>query len=214
MERDGNPPEVCFLSAGLTCTEQNFITKAGSQLAAAEHGIIIVAPDTSPRKTTLATHSKAHHSGLESESVEQSDGVPAFLPQVAATSKVKMRAGTLGQELVSMSTPPRIPGKPTIACTRMSQRRCSGFLPPSYHQTLTSSSSCRLNQHPCSVSAPEAHQRELLHRPGQDVHQRALHGWPRGAHLRPEESGKIQGNFLFLLRQEVGLRLLFDVDSS
>ncbi|MEQ2197905.1 hypothetical protein XENOCAPTIV_004903, partial [Xenoophorus captivus] len=33
----------------LTCTEQNFITKAGSQLAAAEHGIIIVAPDTSPR---------------------------------------------------------------------------------------------------------------------------------------------------------------------
>lgn len=38
----------CFL--GLTCTEQNFITKAGSQQAASEHGIIIVAPDTSPRK--------------------------------------------------------------------------------------------------------------------------------------------------------------------
>lgn len=37
---------------GLTCTEQNFITKAGSQLPAAEHGIVIVAPDTSPRRNT------------------------------------------------------------------------------------------------------------------------------------------------------------------
>jgi S-formylglutathione hydrolase len=41
-------PVLVWLS-GLTCTEQNFITKAGAQRAAAEHGIIIVAPDTSPR---------------------------------------------------------------------------------------------------------------------------------------------------------------------
>uniref|UniRef100_A0A3P9QB81 S-formylglutathione hydrolase n=1 Tax=Poecilia reticulata TaxID=8081 RepID=A0A3P9QB81_POERE len=40
---------VLYWLSGLTCTEQNFITKAGSQLAAAEHGIIVVAPDTSPR---------------------------------------------------------------------------------------------------------------------------------------------------------------------
>ncbi|KAA8593154.1 hypothetical protein FQN60_009270, partial [Etheostoma spectabile] len=40
---------VMYWLSGLTCTEQNFITKAGSQIAAAEHGIIIVAPDTSPR---------------------------------------------------------------------------------------------------------------------------------------------------------------------
>ncbi|XP_048458492.1 S-formylglutathione hydrolase [Rhincodon typus] len=40
---------VLYWLSGLTCTEQNFITKAGSQQAAAEHGIIIVAPDTSPR---------------------------------------------------------------------------------------------------------------------------------------------------------------------
>ncbi|XP_006825067.2 S-formylglutathione hydrolase-like, partial [Saccoglossus kowalevskii] len=33
----------------LTCTEQNFVTKAGAQRAAAEHGLIVVAPDTSPR---------------------------------------------------------------------------------------------------------------------------------------------------------------------
>lgn len=41
-------PVVWFLS-GLTCTEENFTTKAGAQRYAAEHGLILVAPDTSPR---------------------------------------------------------------------------------------------------------------------------------------------------------------------
>ncbi len=41
-------PVLTWLS-GLTCTEQNFITKAGAQAFAAQHGIILVAPDTSPR---------------------------------------------------------------------------------------------------------------------------------------------------------------------
>lgn len=40
---------VLYWLSGLTCTEQNFITKAGAQRYAAEHGLIIVAPDTSPR---------------------------------------------------------------------------------------------------------------------------------------------------------------------
>ncbi|XP_038658574.1 S-formylglutathione hydrolase isoform X1 [Scyliorhinus canicula] len=40
---------VLYWLSGLTCTEQNFITKAASQQAGAEHGIVIVAPDTSPR---------------------------------------------------------------------------------------------------------------------------------------------------------------------
>ncbi|NWR31126.1 ESTD hydrolase, partial [Tachuris rubrigastra] len=44
----GKCPVLYWLS-GLTCTEQNFITKAGFQQAAAEHGLIVVAPDTSPR---------------------------------------------------------------------------------------------------------------------------------------------------------------------
>lgn len=35
--------------AGLTCTEENFTTKAGAYRTAAEFGLIIVAPDTSPR---------------------------------------------------------------------------------------------------------------------------------------------------------------------
>lgn len=38
-------------SKGLTCTEQNFVTKAGAQRYAAEHGVAIVAPDTSPRES-------------------------------------------------------------------------------------------------------------------------------------------------------------------
>lgn len=42
-------PVIYWLS-GLTCTEQNFIQKAGAQQYASKHGVIIVAPDTSPRK--------------------------------------------------------------------------------------------------------------------------------------------------------------------
>eukprot|EP01094_Clydonella_sp_ATCC50884_P021940 TRINITY_DN4938_c0_g1_i1.p1 TRINITY_DN4938_c0_g1~~TRINITY_DN4938_c0_g1_i1.p1 ORF type:complete len:283 (+),score=79.85 TRINITY_DN4938_c0_g1_i1:106-954(+) len=41
-------PVLLWLS-GLTCTEQNFITKAGAQRVAAELGIVLVCPDTSPR---------------------------------------------------------------------------------------------------------------------------------------------------------------------
>ncbi|RUL65898.1 S-formylglutathione hydrolase [Dyella dinghuensis] len=44
----GGVPVLYWLS-GLTCTEQNFITKAGAQRYAAEHGVMLVAPDTSPR---------------------------------------------------------------------------------------------------------------------------------------------------------------------
>lgn len=51
--RQGACPVLYWLS-GLTCTEQNFITKAGAQRYAAEHGIILVAPDTSPRGKDVA----------------------------------------------------------------------------------------------------------------------------------------------------------------
>ncbi len=44
----GKVPVMWWLS-GLTCTDQNFVTKAGAQRYAAEHGVAIVAPDTSPR---------------------------------------------------------------------------------------------------------------------------------------------------------------------
>ena len=45
-------PILYFLS-GLTCTEENFMVKAGAQKYAAEHGLILVAPDTSPRNTGI-----------------------------------------------------------------------------------------------------------------------------------------------------------------
>lgn len=45
---------VLYWLSGLTCTEQNFIAKAGAQRYAAEHGVIVVAPDTSPRGEGVA----------------------------------------------------------------------------------------------------------------------------------------------------------------
>ena len=41
-------PAIYFLS-GLTCTDENFMTKAGAQRYAAEHGVALIVPDTSPR---------------------------------------------------------------------------------------------------------------------------------------------------------------------
>ena len=43
------PVPILYFLSGLTCTEQNFITKAGAQRYAAEYGLMLVAPDTSPR---------------------------------------------------------------------------------------------------------------------------------------------------------------------
>ena len=51
--QDGPVPVLYWLS-GLTCSEQNFITKAGAQRYAAEHGVAIVCPDTSPRGDGVA----------------------------------------------------------------------------------------------------------------------------------------------------------------
>ena len=50
----GEKCPVLYWLSGLTCTEQNFITKAGAQQYAAEHKIIIIAPDTSPRGEGVA----------------------------------------------------------------------------------------------------------------------------------------------------------------
>ena len=50
----GEKCPVLYWLSGLTCTEQNFITKAGAQQYAAQHGLIVVAPDTSPRGEGIA----------------------------------------------------------------------------------------------------------------------------------------------------------------
>ena len=51
--RDGPVPVVWYLS-GLTCTHENAMTKAGAQAWAAEHGLALIFPDTSPRGDDVA----------------------------------------------------------------------------------------------------------------------------------------------------------------
>ncbi|MGG6239729.1 S-formylglutathione hydrolase [Nodosilinea sp. AN01ver1] len=48
-QAEAGPVPVLFYLSGLTCTEDNFTSKAGAQRYAAEHGLMLVAPDTSPR---------------------------------------------------------------------------------------------------------------------------------------------------------------------
>lgn len=54
---------VLYWLSGLTCTEQNFITKAGAQRTAAEQGIMIVAPDTSPRSCGVKAEDDSYDFG-------------------------------------------------------------------------------------------------------------------------------------------------------
>ena len=61
----GKLPALFYL-AGLTCTEETFMVKAGAQRVAAELGMILVAPDTSPRGA-----------GIEGESNDWDFGVGA-----------------------------------------------------------------------------------------------------------------------------------------
>jgi S-formylglutathione hydrolase len=49
QEADKSSVPLLYWLSGLTCTDENFVTKAGAQRYAAEHGIAIVTPDTSPR---------------------------------------------------------------------------------------------------------------------------------------------------------------------
>ncbi|TKB51497.1 S-formylglutathione hydrolase [Ferrimonas sediminicola] len=51
---EANPVPVLYWLSGLTCTDENFMQKAGAQRIAAELGMAIVAPDTSPRGDGVA----------------------------------------------------------------------------------------------------------------------------------------------------------------
>lgn len=52
------PVPVLYFLSGLTCTEENFMIKAGAQRYAAQHGLMLVAPDTSPRQTGIPDEDK------------------------------------------------------------------------------------------------------------------------------------------------------------
>jgi S-formylglutathione hydrolase len=53
-----------FYLAGLTCTEETFMIKAGAQRFAAEHGLVLVAPDTSPRGAGMPGEADAWDFGV------------------------------------------------------------------------------------------------------------------------------------------------------
>ncbi len=61
--RSGRVPALYWLS-GLTCTEENFIVKAGAQRVAAGLGLAIVVPDTSPRGLQLPGEAASYDFGL------------------------------------------------------------------------------------------------------------------------------------------------------
>lgn len=50
---EGRACPAVFYLAGLTCTEETFMMKAGAQRVAAREGMILIAPDTSPRRANL-----------------------------------------------------------------------------------------------------------------------------------------------------------------
>src|SRR5439155_20328873 len=55
---------VLYSLSGLTCTEENFIVKAGAQRVAAELGLAIVVPDTRPRGLKIPGQSESNDFGL------------------------------------------------------------------------------------------------------------------------------------------------------
>jgi S-formylglutathione hydrolase len=61
--QSGRVPVLYWLS-GLTCTEENFIVKAGAQRVAAELGLAIVVPDTSPRGLGFPGEADSYDFGL------------------------------------------------------------------------------------------------------------------------------------------------------
>jgi len=61
--KSGRVPVLYWLS-GLTCTEENFIVKAGAQRVASELGLAIVVPDTSPRGLGFPGEGDSYDFGL------------------------------------------------------------------------------------------------------------------------------------------------------
>jgi len=63
-QADAGPVPVLYWLSGLTCTEENFIVKAGAERVAAELGLAIVVPDTSPRGLNIPGEADSYDFGL------------------------------------------------------------------------------------------------------------------------------------------------------
>lgn len=57
-QSNNKPVPVLFYLSGLTCSWENFTVKGGAQRFAAEHGIAIISPDTSPRGSSVPDDSE------------------------------------------------------------------------------------------------------------------------------------------------------------
>jgi len=62
-QAEKQPVPVLYWLSGLTCTDENFMQKAGAQKIASELGIAIVCPDTSPRGTDLPGEHESYDFG-------------------------------------------------------------------------------------------------------------------------------------------------------
>ena len=60
---DPSTVPVLFYLSGLTCNDQNFVTKAGAFEAAGKAGIALVIPDTSPRGAGIAGEDDSYDFG-------------------------------------------------------------------------------------------------------------------------------------------------------
>lgn len=63
MPKGGAPKGALIWLSGLTCTDENFITKAGAQRYLNENNLMVVCPDTSPRGTNLPGEHDAYDFG-------------------------------------------------------------------------------------------------------------------------------------------------------
>ncbi len=62
-QAEKQPVPVLYFLSGLTCTEENFMIKAGAQRFAAQHGIALVSMDTSPRNLGFAGENDSYDFG-------------------------------------------------------------------------------------------------------------------------------------------------------
>jgi len=105
-------PALYYL-AGLTCTEETFMIKAGAQRVAAELGLVLIAPDTSPRKARLPGDDAAWDFGLGAGFYVDATQAPwsahyrmysyitRELPQIVASLGVRLsdRVGIFGHSM-------------------------------------------------------------------------------------------------------------------
>lgn len=104
-----SPRPVVWYLSGLTCTAENFTAKAGAQRVASELGLIVVAPDTSPRG--------AGYPG-EDESWDFGTGAGFYVDATREPWRGRYRMWTYVTEelhaLVHASLPTRGPGHESI----------------------------------------------------------------------------------------------------